>query len=100
MRWKMLKMKNQTNLNSPAEELVAEIWAILRPPLEHIVEGINNILLNIAMTLRAQRESPERYQMRKWLSQIPHGGIIGNEAYLIVYNSEAPELSYIIKERI
>ena len=43
-------------------------------------------------------ESAERYQMRKWLSQVPHGGIIGDTAYLIVYNREAPERSYVIRE--
>lgn len=43
-------------------------------------------------------ESYERYQMRKWLSQVPHGGIIGDTAYLIVYNREAPERSYVIRE--
>jgi hypothetical protein len=40
--------------------------------------------------------SLERHQMRKWLSQIPHGGIVGDKAVLIVYNSEAPELSEMI----
>lgn len=45
-------------------------------------------------------ESYERYQMRKWLSQVPHGGIVGDKAVLIVYNSEAPELSYLIVEDI
>lgn len=45
-------------------------------------------------------EPYERYQMRKWLSQIPHGGIVGNKAVLIVYNSEAPELSEMIVEDI
>lgn len=43
-------------------------------------------------------ESYERYQMRKWLSQVPHGGIVGDYAYLIVYNREAPERSYVIRE--
>jgi len=43
-------------------------------------------------------ESYERYQMRKWLSQVPHGGIVGDYAYLIVYNREAPERSYLIRE--
>lgn len=43
-------------------------------------------------------ESYERYQMRKWLSQVPHGGIVGDNAYLIVYNREAPERSYLIRE--
>ena len=40
------------------------------------------------------------YQISKWLTSINRGGIVGNMAVLIVYNSEAPELSYIIKEQI
>jgi len=41
-----------------------------------------------------------RYQISKWLTSINRGGIVGDWAFLIVYNSEAPELSYIIKEQI
>lgn len=44
--------------------------------------------------------SPERYQMRKWLSQVPHGGIVGDSAVLIVYNEQAPEQSEMIVEGI
>ena len=43
-------------------------------------------------------ESYDRYQMRKWLSQIPHAAIVDNVAYVIVYNSEAPERSYVVRE--
>lgn len=42
--------------------------------------------------------SPERYQMRKWLSQVPHGGMVDDTGVLIVYNKKAPELSYLIVE--
>lgn len=45
-------------------------------------------------------EPPERYQMRKWLSQIPHGGIVGCKAALILYNNESPERSLLIVEDI
>lgn len=41
-----------------------------------------------------------RYQTTKWLTSVSRGGLVGNTAVLIVYNSEAPELSYIIKEQI
>lgn len=41
-----------------------------------------------------------RYQISKWLTSVSNGGFVGNTAVLIVYNSEAPELSYIIKEQI
>lgn len=93
-------MKNQTELSNATEAFMSELKAVFLPPLERIVETLTTVLNGIAMEMRARRESAERYQMRKWLSQIPHGGIIGNEAYLIVYNSEAPELSYILKEQI
>lgn len=43
-------------------------------------------------------EPYERYQMRKWLSQVPHGGMVGNMAVLIVYNEKAPEQSEMIVE--
>lgn len=45
-------------------------------------------------------EPLERYQMRKWLSQIPHGGIVGNMAVLICYNRQHPEQSSVIVEGI
>lgn len=45
-------------------------------------------------------EPPERYQMRKWLSQIPHGGIVGCKAALILYNERMPEQSLLIVEDI
>lgn len=45
-------------------------------------------------------EPYERYQMRKWLSQVPHGGMVGNMAVLIVYNEKHPEQSLLIVEDI
>lgn len=47
-----------------------------------------------------EAESYDRHQMRKWLSQVPHGGIVGDKAVLIVYNEKAPELSYLLVEGI
>lgn len=41
-----------------------------------------------------------RQQINKWLTSVPRGAIVGNIAYLVVYNEEAPELSYIITEQI
>ena len=43
-------------------------------------------------------EPAERYQMRRLLESIPHGGVVNGKAYLIVYNREAPERSYVICE--
>lgn len=43
-------------------------------------------------------ESLQRYQMRRWLSHVPHGCIVNGVAYLVVYNREAPERSYVICE--
>lgn len=45
-------------------------------------------------------EPAERYQMRKWLSQIPHGGIVGKLAVLVCYNRKCPERSFVIVEGI
>lgn len=45
-------------------------------------------------------ESYEDYQMRKWLSQVPHGGIVGNKAVLICYNRKHPARSTLIVEDI
>lgn len=40
------------------------------------------------------------YQIRRLLEAIPHGGIVNGKAYLIVYNRQIPELSYLISEGI
>lgn len=45
-------------------------------------------------------ETPEDYQMRKWLSQVPHGGIVGNKAVLVCYNRMHPARSTLIVEDI
>lgn len=44
--------------------------------------------------------SAEDHQMRKWLSQVPHGGIIGNLAVLVCYNRMHPARSTLIVEDI
>lgn len=41
-----------------------------------------------------------RYQIRRWMSQVPHGGIVGNMAVLICYNHKHPEQSLVIVEDI
>ena len=43
-------------------------------------------------------ESPEDYQIRKWLSQVPHGGMVGNMAVLICYNEKHPSASLVTVE--
>lgn len=45
-------------------------------------------------------ETYEDYQIRKWLSQVPHGGMVGDNAVLIVYNEKHPSASYILVEDI
>lgn len=45
-------------------------------------------------------EPAERYQMRKWLSQVPHGGVVGDTGVLIVYNEKYPELSELVVDRV
>jgi hypothetical protein len=45
-------------------------------------------------------ETYEDYQIRKWLSQVPHGGIVGNMAVLICYNEKHPSASIVIVEGI
>lgn len=45
-------------------------------------------------------ETPEDYQMRRWLSQVPHGGIVGNKAVLVCYNRMHPARSTLIVEDI
>lgn len=66
--------------------------------LDEFVPAFNKIVKTIMETI--EEEPYERYQMRKWLSQVPHGGIVGDKAVLIVYNEQAPELSYLIVEGI
>lgn len=43
-------------------------------------------------------ESPDDYQIRKWLSQVSHGGMVGDKAVVIVYNEEHPSQSLVIVE--
>ena len=38
--------------------------------------------------------------LKKWLSEVPNGGIVGDKAVLIVYNEEHPELSFVTVEGI
>lgn len=45
-------------------------------------------------------ETYQDYQIRKWLSQVPHGGIVDNMAVLICYNEKHPSASLVIVEDI
>lgn len=47
-----------------------------------------------------KKQNPNAYQMKRWLSQVPHGGIVGNLAVLICYNEEHPEQSEMVVEVI
>jgi hypothetical protein len=64
--------------------------------LDEFVPVFHKAIKTFAASL--ETESYDRYQMRKWLSQVPHGGMVGNMAVLIVYNEEAPERSEVIVE--
>lgn len=44
--------------------------------------------------------TPQGYQIKRLLETIPHGGIVNGRAYLIVYNRQVPERSYVICEGI
>lgn len=45
-------------------------------------------------------ETPEAYQIRRWLSQVFHGGVVNDKAVLICYNRKCPELTYLLVEGI
>ena len=51
-------------------------------------------------SLSFPQEDLQDYQIRRWLSQVPHGGIVGDKAVLIVYNEDHPSASYILVEDI
>jgi hypothetical protein len=72
------------------------------PNCRSIIATVDPIFLNGAPRYMdiIPPEPYERYQMRKWLSQVPHGGIVDNKAVLIVYNEKAPEQSHLIVEDI
>lgn len=49
---------------------------------------------------RPKKHNVHDYQIRRWLSQVSHGGIVGNTAVLIMYNEKHPSQSYLIVEEI
>lgn len=51
-------------------------------------------------SLTYKEEDLQDYQMRRWLSQVPHGGIVGEKAVLIMYNEQHPSQSILIVEDI
>ena len=64
--------------------------------LDNFMPSFMKIVKQIAENLTT--ESYEDYQIRKWLSQVPHGGMVGDKAVLIVYNEKHPSASYILVE--
>lgn len=51
--------------------------------------------------LKRQILNYKRHQVNKFFKKIEsRGGIVGNKAVLLVYDSEKPELSYILTENI
>lgn len=61
----------------------------MMPAFKQIVE---------TLTSELQKEDLQDYQIRRWLSQVPHGGMVGDTAVLIVYNEKHPSASYILVE--
>lgn len=64
--------------------------------LDNFMPTLIETMRKIAKNLEA--ESPDDYQIRRWLSQVPHGGMVGETAVLIVYNEKHPSASYIVVE--
>lgn len=87
---------------NPFELVYQQVTNIILPVYQQISEQAQQIITNIVENIEREklREPYERYQMRKWLSQVPHGGIVDNKAVLIMYNNEYPEQSYFIVECI
>ena len=71
---------------------------VVLPVYKQVLKQQNDIAASMAMSMRAQRESYDDYQIRKWLSQVPHGGMVGDKAVLILYNEEHPSQSLLIVE--
>lgn len=86
--------------------MTAKTWWDVKPPKkDKTVYMLNEVSLMPDGSLEASfwQFTPtayDKHQMRKWLSQVPHGGIVDNKAVLIVYNEKAPEQSYLIVEDI
>lgn len=47
---------------------------------------------------KKQQDKLQDYQMKRWLSKVPHGGMVGNLAVLICYNEKHPSQSLVIVE--
>lgn len=66
--------------------------------LDNFVPKFSEVIKAVAE--KTKNETYDDYQIRKWLSQVPHGGIVGKKAVLIVYNENHPSASYIVVEEI
>lgn len=114
----MNKLKDFLGIKSPSAEAAKKFEQIREFAIEPFLEGVRigmsrNCRCSIVYVAPPSRKywdvkaspvyediSPERHQMRKWLSQVPHGGIVDGMAVLVVYNKKAPELSELIVEGI
>lgn len=67
--------------------------------LDNFMPTFIKVAREIAKTTQKYKdESLDDYQIRRWLSQVPHGGMVGDKAVLVVYNEEHPSQSYLIVE--
>lgn len=72
-----------------------EAFAGFGRALDELVVSFQNFAIDM------QHDPLQRYQMRRWIESLPTLGWIENgRAYLIVYNKQRPELSYIITDTI
>lgn len=67
--------------------------------LDNFMPAFKRIVETLTSELNKE-EDLQDYQIRRWLSQVPHGGMVGEKAVLIVYNEKHPSASYILVEDI
>lgn len=64
------------------------------------LDGFVPVFKKYLDSLSQPKEDLQDYQMRRWLSQVSHGGMVGDKAVLIVYNEEHPSQSILIVEDV
>lgn len=63
-----------------------------------VLDDVIPVVKRFLESLSYPEEDLQDYQIRRWLSQVPHGGMVGDKAVLIVYNEQHPSQSYLIVE--
>jgi len=82
------------------QPIFKQAFDVVLPVYTQIVKQQEQVAANIAENMKRERlrEPYDDYQIRKWLSQVPHGGMVGDKAVLILYNEEHPSQSLVIVE--